>query len=120
VHLIAYPWYLECNFGTFPHEEETLFESLKNSDIVDFDFDKFAGLDMEAKAKTIKRRKISDKKKLENLDEAKKKFEENQKKRLAVAAEKEQDKAWKEEKKMKRRGRRGSSRRRGLNQLIAQ
>jgi len=78
---------LECNFGTFPHEEETLFESLKNFDIVDFDFDKFAGLDMEAKAKAIKRREIPDKKKLEKLDKAEKKSEENQKKRLAATTE---------------------------------
>jgi len=90
---------LECNFGTFPLEEEALFESLKNSVVVDLDYDEFVGLDKEAKA--MKRHEIFDKKKLEKLDETKKKSEENQKKRLVVVVEKEQEKVKKGGKKKK-------------------
>jgi len=83
------PWYLECNFGTFPLEEEALFESLKNFVVVNPNLNKFAGLNEESKAKAIKRQEISNEKKLDKLEEAKKKADENQKKRLAAQAEKE-------------------------------
>jgi len=46
---------LECNFSTFPPEEEALFESLKNSVVVNPDLEEFVGMDEESRAKAIKR-----------------------------------------------------------------
>jgi hypothetical protein len=60
--------------------------------VVEPEFDEFAGLDPEARAKAIKRREASDKKKVDRWEEAKKKTEDNKKKRLAAQAEKEQEK----------------------------
>jgi len=89
-HLQACPWYLECNFGITPPEEEVLFQRLKDSTIVNLEFDEFAGLNPEARAKVNKRWKLSNKKKVNKLDITKKKTKENKKKRLAIQIEKEQ------------------------------
>jgi hypothetical protein len=84
---------LECNFGITPPEEEILFQTLKDTAVVESEFDEFAGLDPEARYRAIKRREASDKRKLEKLEDAKKKTEENKRKRLAAQAEKDQEKA---------------------------
>lgn len=91
-HLQACPWYLECNFGTTPPEEEILFQTLKESTTTEPEFDEFAGLDPEAKAKAIQRREAADKKKEDRWEEARKKTEENKKKKELAKAEKEQEK----------------------------
>lgn len=92
-HLQACPWYLECNFGTTPPEEEILFQTLKETAAVEPEFDEFAGLDVEAKAKAIARREAADRKKEERWEEAKKKNAENLKKKEVAKAVKEQEKA---------------------------
>jgi len=68
---------------------------------VEPEFDQFKGLDPDAKDKDIKKLEASDKKKLERLEEAKKKTEENKKKRLEAQAEKEKEKSKKKGSKRK-------------------
>ena len=61
---------------------------LNDSTVADVEFDEYAELDAEAYTKEIKKWKkyqeISYQKKVEKLEEAKKKTEENKKKRLAL------------------------------------
>ena len=91
-HLMACPWYLECNYGVTPPEDEALFQSLKDSIMVDPEVPEFSGLDNVAKTKAVKRRELSDKKKIEKLDEAKRKTEEHGQKKLNARLEKEKEK----------------------------
>ena len=88
-HLMACPWYLECNFGVTPLEEEALFQALKDSVIVDPEVLEFSGLDNVAKTKAVRRRELSDRKKIEKLNEVKRKTEEHEQKKLHVRLEKE-------------------------------
>ena len=80
-HLQACPWYLECNFGATPPEEKALFLSLKDAMEVFPLMDEFAGLDLDARAKAVKRKELADKKKQRRLEEAERKNEENRKKK---------------------------------------
>jgi chromatin remodeling complex protein RSC6 len=66
----------------------TLFESGKKSAVVETEFDEFAGMDEETRAKAIKRREVSDKKKEDQWAEAKKKSEENEAKKKEQRVEK--------------------------------
>ena len=91
-HLMAYPWYLECNFSVTPPEEEALFQALKDSVMVDPKVPEFSGLDNVAKTKAIKRRELSDRKKIEKLDEAKRRTKEHEQKKLHARLEKEKEK----------------------------
>ena len=88
-HLMACPWYLECNFGVTPPEEEALFQALKDSVMVDPEVPEFSGLDNVAKTKAVKRRELSDRKK---LDEAKRRTKEHEQKKLQARLEKEKEK----------------------------
>jgi len=97
-------WYLECNKGITPFDEEALYQKLNDASDVDLEFDEFSRLDADAQAKAIKRRETLDRKKVERLEEAKKKSEETKKKKLAAASEKEKEKAEKENEKSKRVG----------------
>jgi len=103
-HLQTYPWYLECNFGVTPLEEEALFQTLKDCMVTDAEFDEFAGLDAEAKEKAIKKQEASDKK-VDKLEEAKKKSKENkmqaEEKKKKREVEKEQEKENKKHKLLK-------------------
>ena len=100
-HLMACPWYFECNFGVTPPEEEALFEALKDSVMVDPEVPEFSGLDNVAKTKAVKRRELSDMKKIEKLDEAKRRTEEHEQKKLHARLEKEKEKASKKDTKRK-------------------
>ena len=91
-HLIACPWYLECNFGVIPPEEEALFQALKDSVMVDLEVPEFSDLDNVAKTKVVKRRELSDRKKIEKLDEAKRRTKEHEQKKLQARLEKEKEK----------------------------
>ena len=91
-HLMACPWYLECNFGVTPPEEEALFQALKDSVMVDLEVPEFLGLDNVAKTKAVKRCELSDRKKLEKLNEAKRRTEEHEQKKLQARLEKEKEK----------------------------
>ena len=91
-HLMACPWYLECNFGVALPEEKALFQALKDSMVVDPKVSKFSGLDNVAKTKAVKRRELSDKKKIEKLNEAKRRTKENEQKKLSTQLEKEKEK----------------------------
>jgi len=91
---------LDYNFGVTPLEEEALFLTLKDYVVTNTEFDKFAGLDPEAKAKAIKTREVSEKKKVDKLKEANRKSKENQmkaeenkkKRQLEKQQEKEKEK----------------------------
>ena len=89
---MAYPWYLKCNFGVTPPEEEALFQALKDSVMVDPKVPEFSSLDNVAKTKAVKRRELSNRKKLEKLDEAKRKTKEHEQKKLQARLEKEKEK----------------------------
>ena len=88
----ACPWYLECNFGITPPKEEAFFQVLKDSVMVDPKVPEFSGLDNVAKTKAVKRRELSDRKKIEKLDEAKRRTKENEQKTLSVRLEKKKEK----------------------------
>ena len=60
--------------------------------MVDPEVPEFSGLDNVAKIKVVKRRELSDRKKIEKLDEAKRRTEENEKKKLSAQIEKEKEK----------------------------
>ena len=72
-HLQACPWYIECHFGVTPPEERALFLSLKDVAVVEPEFDKFAGMDPEARAKAARKREAADRKKVEKWNDAEKK-----------------------------------------------
>ena len=57
------------------------------------EFDEFAGMDPEARAKAAKKREAADRKKVEKWNDAEKKAQENKRKRAATQAEKEQERA---------------------------
>ena len=92
-HLQACPWYIECNVGVTPPDEEALFKKLKDAVDIQPMFDEFAGLDPDSRAKAIARREAADKKKDEKLEEARKKTEDSKKKRMAAKALKEEEKS---------------------------
>lgn len=94
-HLQACPWYLECNFGTYPPEEEALFNMLNAAAPAVPEFDEFKGLDEEARGKAIKKRDALDQRKVARLEEAKKKTGESKKKKMEAKALKEKEKATK-------------------------
>ena len=79
---MACPWYLEYNFGVIPLEEEALFQVCQDSIMVDPEVPEFSGLDNVAKTKAVKRCELSDRKKIEKLDEAKRRTEEHEQKKL--------------------------------------
>ena len=79
-HLQACPWYIECNFGVTPPEERALFNSLKDVAVVELEFDKFAGMDPEARTKATRKREAADRKKVEKWNETEKKAQENKRK----------------------------------------
>ena len=81
---MAYPWYLVCNFGITPPEEEALFQALKGSVVVDPEVLEFSCLDNVAKTKAIKKCELFDRKKIEKLNEAKKRTKENEQKKLSA------------------------------------
>ena len=60
--------------------------------MVDPEVPEFSGLDNVAKTKAIKRRELSDRKKIEKLDEAKRRTEEHEQKKLHSRLEKEKEK----------------------------
>ena len=92
-HLQACPWYIESHFGVTPPEERALFLSLKDVAVVEPEFDEFAGMDLEARAKAARKREAADRKKVEKWNDAEKKAQENKRKRAAAQAEKEQERA---------------------------
>ena len=92
-HLQACPWYIECHFGVTPPEERALFLSLKDVAVVEPEFNEFAGMDPEARAKAARKREAADRKKVEKWNDAEKKAQENKRKRAAAQAEKEQERA---------------------------
>ena len=92
-HLQACPWYIECHFGVTPPEERALFLSLKDVAVVEPEFDKFIGMDPEARAKAARKREAADRKKVEKWNDAEKKAQENKRKRAAAQAKKEQERA---------------------------
>ena len=69
--------------------------------VVDPKVPKFSGLDNVAKTKAVKRRELSDRKKIEKLNEAKRRIEENQQKKLSTRLEKEKEKENKKDTKKK-------------------
>jgi len=71
----------------------TLFLKLKDAAVAELEYDEFAGLDPDAQAKAIAKRDAADKKKLERLEEAKKRAEEIKMKRQQSRAVKEEEKA---------------------------
>ena len=85
-------WCLEYNFGITPPKEEALFQALKDSMVVDLEVLEFLGLDNVAKTKAIKRLDLSDRKKIEKFDEAKRRTEKNEQKKLSMRLEKEKEK----------------------------
>ena len=87
-HLQACPWYIECHFGVTPPEERALFLSLKDVVVVESEFDEFAGMDLEARTKAVRKKEVANMKKLEKWNEAKK-AQENKRKRAAAQAGKE-------------------------------
>ena len=92
-HLQAYPWYIECHFRVTPPKERALFLSLKDVAVVEPEFDEFAGMDPEARAKAARKREAADKKKVEKWNDAEKKAQENKRKRAATQAERAKKKA---------------------------
>lgn len=100
-HLEACPWYLECNFGFIPPEEEILFNTLKESALIVSGVDEFAGLDPEARDKAIAKREAADKKKEDRWMEARNKTQELEKKKAVAKAGKEQEKGKKKGSKRK-------------------
>ena len=61
--------------------------------MVELEFDEFAGMDPEARAKAARKREVADKKKVEKWNDAKKKAQENKRKKVVAQAEKEQERA---------------------------
>ena len=57
--------------------------------MVDLEVPEFSGLDNVAKTKALRRRELFDRKKIEKLDEAKRKTEEHEQKKLHARLEKE-------------------------------
>jgi len=76
-----------------PPREETLFMKLNEAAVGEPNFDEFASLDPDARSKAIAKRDATDKKKLERLEEVKKRTDELKMKRLASKVEKEEEKA---------------------------
>ena len=74
-------------------EEQILFQTLKESVVAEPEFDKFGGLNHEARDRAIKLHEALDKRKVERWKEVKKKIEDNKKKRLAAQVEKDQKKS---------------------------
>ena len=58
-HLQACPWYLECNIGCTPAEEEALFKTLIENAITEPEFDEFAGLDPEGQSQSYNQTRSS-------------------------------------------------------------
>ena len=61
--------------------------------MVEPEFDEFAGMDPEARAKATRKREAANRKKVEKWNDAEKKAQENKRKKAAAQAEKEQERA---------------------------
>lgn len=94
-HLQACSWYLKCNIRDTPPTKEMLFMTLAETTVVEPEFDEFHALDIEARTKAIAKRDASNKKKVERLEDAKKRTTKNKVKRLASKTEKAKKKGMK-------------------------